>query len=389
LVVEDDPGVREGIGMILDDHYDVLFAEDGPPALQLVRTRHIDVVLLDLGLPSMNGFDVLAGIKEALPRLPVIVVTITATTDAVVRAMKLGAFDYITKPFRDDDVLGKVSHALRGESSGLTRVTTVTQGDRHLDRTAVRANSESPLRARCLLLIGHVGTAGTLRLLLGRSVSTDVARDGIRAVRSLGAAVPDCVVCDDEAWMADGSALIRVLRMQSPQTRVVMMTSRREPVRNVDPSLVDAFASHEAGVGDVVRRVLAFCAVQAGTRFPQHDLGSYVLAAMDYLRFNFAQPVSAQTVADVAGVSRGHLTERFRAELGLTLAQYLMSLRVEVAKVLLGERAKLEQVATLAGFSDPSHLSRVFRATTGQRPGAFRRQTIDSVAGRERAVTVS
>src|SRR5262249_19585454 len=160
------------------------FASDGPVGLDLVRRRRPDVVLLDLGLPTMGGFDVLAGIKALVPDVPVIVVTVTTETRAVVQAMKLGAFDYVTKPFRHEELLDRVHEALtRGGASARVRIRTTPDAAGRPDR-------------RCLVVVGHVGTAGTLKLILQRHVTTQVATDGISAVRVLGASVPDCVVCD-------------------------------------------------------------------------------------------------------------------------------------------------------------------------------------------------
>jgi CheY-like chemotaxis protein len=80
LVVEDDRTVREALDLILSERYGVLHAADGPPALEAVRTEPPDLILLDLGLPTMDGLDVLVRVKQLAPSVPVIVVTIFAET---------------------------------------------------------------------------------------------------------------------------------------------------------------------------------------------------------------------------------------------------------------------------------------------------------------------
>jgi AraC-like DNA-binding protein len=79
------------------------------------------------------------------------------------------------------------------------------------------------------------------------------------------------------------------------------------------------------------------------------------------------------TVAGAIGVSSGHLAHLFPAELRMTVKQYVTRVRIEVAKQLLYDRAQtLERIAERVGFSDASHLSRVFRRYVGYRPGTFR-----------------
>src|SRR5205807_4641403 len=116
LVVDDDPGVRESFRLILEDHYDVLDVPDGPRALDVVRSAHVDLVLLDIRLPGMDGIEVLERIKALDESVEVILVTAVKTVRTAVAAMKLGAFDYLTKPFEEDELLSLVRRALERRS---------------------------------------------------------------------------------------------------------------------------------------------------------------------------------------------------------------------------------------------------------------------------------
>src|SRR4029434_2056150 len=116
LVVDDDPGVRESFRLILEDHYDVVDVPDGPSALDVVRTSPMDLVLLDIRLPGMDGIEVLERIKAIDDRAEVILVTAVKTVRTAVAAMKLGAFDYLTKPFEEDELLSLVKRALERRS---------------------------------------------------------------------------------------------------------------------------------------------------------------------------------------------------------------------------------------------------------------------------------
>jgi DNA-binding NtrC family response regulator len=112
LVIDDDPGVRESFRLILEDHYDVTDVPDGPAALDVVRTSAVDLVLLDIRLPGIDGIEVLERIKALDEGIEVILVTAVKTVRTAVAAMKLGAFDYLTKPFEEDELLSLSRRAL-------------------------------------------------------------------------------------------------------------------------------------------------------------------------------------------------------------------------------------------------------------------------------------
>jgi DNA-binding response OmpR family regulator len=99
LLVEDDPKLHEVLSaLLLEDNITLAHAPDAQKALNLVREEHYDLVLLDLGLPGMNGFEVLRQLKEKPLERPVPVIVLTAwnsTTDKL-RGFELGAVDYLT-----------------------------------------------------------------------------------------------------------------------------------------------------------------------------------------------------------------------------------------------------------------------------------------------------
>src|SRR5512145_397087 len=112
LVVDDEPGLRESFRLILDEDYEVLDVPDGPTALDVVRSTQVDLVLLDIRLPGMDGIEVLERIKAIDEGVEVVLVTAVRTVRTAVAAMKLGAFDYLTKPFEEDELLSLVRRAL-------------------------------------------------------------------------------------------------------------------------------------------------------------------------------------------------------------------------------------------------------------------------------------
>src|SRR5262245_1461755 len=116
LVVDDDAGVRESFRLILDDDYEVVDVTNGPQALDIIRSAQVDVVLLDIRLPEMDGIEVLERIKQIDEQVEVILVTAVKTVKTAVAAMKLGAFDYVTKPFEEEELLATIRRALQKRS---------------------------------------------------------------------------------------------------------------------------------------------------------------------------------------------------------------------------------------------------------------------------------
>ncbi|MBI5026338.1 MAG: sigma-54-dependent Fis family transcriptional regulator [Nitrospirae bacterium] len=102
--------------MLLQDNYEIFTAENGREALKVFSTKSINLVLLDILMPDMSGIDVLKKIKEAGNGVEVVMVTAVSDIKIGVEAMKLGAYDYITKPFEINNVLAVVKRAIEKQS---------------------------------------------------------------------------------------------------------------------------------------------------------------------------------------------------------------------------------------------------------------------------------
>ena len=114
LVVDDEKGVRELLKQILTDAgYEVITASDGEEALLALSTESPHVMTLDIKMPVMSGMEVLARLSHDLPDVCLIMVTAIADVSSAVEAMKLGALDYITKPFDREEVIQKIRRAIQ------------------------------------------------------------------------------------------------------------------------------------------------------------------------------------------------------------------------------------------------------------------------------------
>jgi two-component system, NtrC family, response regulator AtoC len=197
LIVDDEPNLRKILAAQLSrDGYEVMLAEDGEQGLALLREHHIDLVVTDLKMPKIDGMTLLRAALAEQPELPIVMITAHGTVDTAVEALKLGAFDYLTKPFDKDEVRQIVGKALKtrelageeattakeaegarfgiiGQSAGLAELYTV------LERVA-----DSPTT---VLITGESGTG---KELVARALHDHSSRKGKPFIKVNCAAIP-------------------------------------------------------------------------------------------------------------------------------------------------------------------------------------------------------
>jgi DNA-binding response OmpR family regulator len=118
LVVDDDPTVRNVLSTLLEfEGVDIATAEDGPSALAIAQRQEPDVVLLDVNLPGLDGFDVCRRLKERSAEQRVVMVTGRATQEDQVRGAAAGANAFLTKPFSPLELIEVVRSNLNGKGS--------------------------------------------------------------------------------------------------------------------------------------------------------------------------------------------------------------------------------------------------------------------------------
>jgi DNA-binding NtrC family response regulator len=167
LIVDDDPGIRESFRLILEEHYELVEAGDGRQAIEIVRTSEVDLVLLDIRLPEMDGIEVLERIKALDDQVEVILVTAVKTVRTAVAAMKLGAFDYVTKPFEEDDLLSVVRRAL--ERRSLEREVVFLRSELARRHDPGEIVGHHPEMQKLFRLIAQVARNATTVLITGES----------------------------------------------------------------------------------------------------------------------------------------------------------------------------------------------------------------------------
>jgi len=134
LVVEDDAPIRRGlVDALRFAGYAVLEAENGARGLEMALRTQPDLLLLDVAMPEMDGFEVLQHVRETHPGLPVIMLTARGSEEDRVRGLRKGADDYVVKPFSTSELLARVEAVLRRSAERPQGVSSITVAGREFD----------------------------------------------------------------------------------------------------------------------------------------------------------------------------------------------------------------------------------------------------------------
>jgi DNA-binding response OmpR family regulator/AraC-like DNA-binding protein len=338
LTVDDEPGVRESVRLILEEAYAVEEASSGWGAIEQIRGRKPDIVLLDVKMPDLDGLSVLEIVRAEAPATKIVLLTGLDSARAAVTAMKLGALDYLTKPIDEDELLEVVSRAVRSTEiepalNGEICVTGDHAGWRSVVAALLRLVGSARVTTRSLdRTAGHVAS----RLMIVDVIGCD--HPGLLA--GLGARAGTILV-----W-ADGGAGAALV---SPSTSVTVFRTR------------DA-------IGDLVAHALGCL----GRPASQRTMHPSTVRALHVIAQSYAT-VTVESLAGVVGLSTRQLSRIIREDIGVTLKTCLTHVRLEAAKTLLRESSsKLDTVAAQVGLGNASYMTRVFQQFEGVSPRGFR-----------------
>lgn len=168
LVVDDEESIREFLEIMLrKEGYEVTVAEDGQKALDIIKKKSIDMVISDLQMPNMTGIELLRNVKDQYPDMLFMMITAFGTTETAVEAMKLGAYDYITKPFKIDEVRLNIANALRSQNLEVENRTLKKELTKEYSFQNLVGNSET--MHRIYELVKRVSQTPTNVLITGES----------------------------------------------------------------------------------------------------------------------------------------------------------------------------------------------------------------------------
>ncbi|QWV96790.1 sigma-54 dependent transcriptional regulator [Geomonas nitrogeniifigens] len=199
LIIDDDSSLRRVLEYNLQQEgYDVYTAADGSTGLQLFEEKSPQLVITDLKMPGITGFEVLSTVKERAPSTVVIVLTAFGAIDTAVEAMKLGAFHYLTKPFNREELkvtvlkglqlqgLSEENRLLKEELSGRTEFKSIVGTSRAMEGVFSVVRKVADTEATVLI----TGESGTGKELVARAIHSGSSRRAAPFVAVNCAAIP-------------------------------------------------------------------------------------------------------------------------------------------------------------------------------------------------------
>jgi CheY-like chemotaxis protein len=344
LAVDDDKSALEWVAMVLKK-YEVLTTTNGADALDVVRSRRVDCVLLDLRMPGIDGLHVLSQIKAVDPDLEVILVSGVVQPQAVATGMKRGAFEYLVKPVREEDLLGVVAEAVSRRRANL---------------------------ATLLLISTDAGVIASIAVILEPHMTVATAVPRLDMLPDPGQHAPLVVVYNAGVDTSSAANWVERLRERYSRSKILVLIDRDvgQPAQPDITVLAKPYQLH-----DVLQHITTLAPGLRELSVHSSRLGAPLLRLMDFVASSYRKPLRAQDLARAVACSVHHLGHIAHEQLGVSLMEYLTRFRLEVARHLLtASRLTIDQVAGEAGFSSASHLSRAFLAHSGYRPGDYRRR---------------
>jgi len=195
LIVDDEPAIRRFLRTSLGaEGYNLLEAESGEEALKFLSRNAVDLVVLDLGLPGLGGFEVVQRLREEGSTVPIVVLSSRTDEAGKVKALDMGADDYVTKPFGMDELLARIRAALRHRLQQEGEKPVFKSGHLSVDlvrRIVTLRGQEVKLTPReydlLRLLVAHAGKVLTHRFILrelwGSEADVQYLRIYIRTLR--------------------------------------------------------------------------------------------------------------------------------------------------------------------------------------------------------------
>ncbi len=223
LVVDDEKSVRYSFERIFEKYYSVITAEDGNTALRVLddNINNIDVIFLDVRMPGLNGIEVLKMIKEKIKNIPVIVMTAFTDTDIAIKAMKEGAFDYLLKPLRNEQLREVVERAI--SSSRLKHKAILYNEDEEISSDVEIIVGKSEVILDVCKMIGQAavtdvpvlisGESGVGKELVARAIYNYSNRKGLHFMAVNCAALPEGIV-ESELFGSEKGAFTGAERMR-------------------------------------------------------------------------------------------------------------------------------------------------------------------------------
>ncbi|MDF2645431.1 MAG: hypothetical protein K0Q73_1236 [Paenibacillus sp.] len=355
LLVDNSQIIRASLAKNIGEYGDTFavsgMASNGVSALEWLDHHYADLCITDVQMPIMNGLELIGHINEKYPWMSCIVISSYDDFQYVKQSLELEALEYILKPFGQEKI------------------------EKTLEKTAVKINSTRN-RDAAELLLRHITAK---RELLDRWV--------FQARTNQSEKMPLLVVDTLEtleSWVEERFYLLLPLAMAWLALVTQELKKDNHDIRvreGEDTGLGDSTLT-----SDKVRFYFRLCAVRrleegANRIFRtieenrSNHLSKTVQHIQTYIKEHYAQKINLQEIADSLELSKGHLSSLFKQETGITIWNYVVSVRMDKAReLLLQTPMRTYEVALQVGYEDQTHFSQLFKEHNGLTPSEYKRR---------------
>jgi len=358
LTVDDNRSIHEVYALAFERDYDHLRAHGGKEALEILRAKTIDVMVLDLMMPDLHGLDVLERAFKLKPGLIVVISSVINTSQSALRAIRRGAADYFVKPTEPEVMEMVVRQLLAARGNPAVAI------------------PQPALVARRVLVVGlDPGFRAALTVALQVCFSVDVAARIRVAIEMLGTMMPDLAILDLRSASMDRMLGLESLRAKFPEGPMIVVG----PAERIGPLLHSSAGHPEILVQEPVDFALLF-----------NEIATLLPPDPDGAQMRKLSPASSVAVGRVVaryadhtlrvahlsagtGLSADHFAHVFSVEMGIPPMEYVTRVRVQAAIFTLREtHDKVSTIARQFGFYDGPHLAMTLRRRGLGRPSDFR-----------------
>jgi DNA-binding response OmpR family regulator len=304
LAVDDDPRLLDAYQAILEARYEVLTAPDGRAALEILQTRTVDVVLLDMLLPGLSGLGVLDALRRLGIETNVVVVSAVSDSETALEALRLGASDYLTKPFH----VSHLEHTIRR----------LTEHEASAVAPPPRPSCALP---HALIVSADLGLRASLAVALRTRGRVDAVADTGSALAVLARTRPHVVVVSEDA-------VATAVRGQWPAAPIVVTGAPRPDFDALLRAIVEAFGVRHADV--------------------RHFAGP-VPRVIAHVSAHFRR-TTVEAIAAAVGLSSARLASVFAEQMEMTVTEYMTQVKLEAERPQLAKMLRRHAFSTVASY---------------------------------------
>lgn len=394
LIADDEPIIREGIresvdwqalGMVV-----VGEAEDGEEALELALKHSINILLVDLNMPIMNGITLIKHIRSNLPKCKIVIITGHDEFTYAQEAVRLNVSDYILKPANPAQlkgVLEKVGNELddvtqheefvKMASTQISQNIDILREQIFFDLIEGKWSEEEAIQQFQLLGFPmaspkQVGIIQCPEYSANKDFLTD--KDKQVYLTSLKSLVLESFKMDEKIFLHDDSGSILILLWDSISEEMILSMEKRAK-EDLNITIHSCFEPILKGIASIPE---SFTKCKY-TMEQESSISPVVRRAKDYIYEHFSEPDTAlEKAAESLQVSSVYLSRIFKQELGISYVSFITKLRIKKASLLLNTTdLSILEIAEKVGYDTQHYFSTAFKKVMGVSPNQFRKNKLE------------